>query len=324
MLVWPALRLLKKQYPDIKITVLIPAYTQPIAELCSWIDNILIDTNRVNSYSGGRVLSKIIKTGNFDAVITLFSEFRTGLAVWLCRIPLRVAPASKIAQIFYNHRLLQKRSRSEKPEFEYNTDLIRYFIELQGDRYSFTPEPPYLVFDNAEIVQKKNEFLSNNHIDATSKIIIVHAGSGGSANNLTIKQYAMLINALAHDSSRHFIITAGPDERDNAQQLANNIRQVNHTVYHSTQGMVSFAKLIAACDLFISGSTGPLHIAGALNKATAAFYPARRSATALRWKTLNKNENQLAFMPENNIDKTDLSAIDVTECANLIDKKLLK
>ena len=41
MLAWPALSLLKKQYPESIVTVLIPSYTKPIAETCPWIDNII-------------------------------------------------------------------------------------------------------------------------------------------------------------------------------------------------------------------------------------------------------------------------------------------
>lgn len=47
--------------------------------------------------------------------------------------------------------------------------------------------------------------------------------------------------------------------------------------------------------MLIAGSTGPLHIAGCLDIATAGFYPAKRSATPLRWQTCNRAEKRLAF-----------------------------
>ena len=83
--------------------------------------------------------------------------------------------------------------------------------------------------------------------------------------------------------------------------------------YASHSGLGAFARHIQFADLFISGSTGPLHIAGALNRPTAAFYPTRRSATALRWQTLNSEERRLAFSPppgkaESEMQQTDLAA----------------
>ena len=52
---------------------------------------------------------------------------------------------------------------------------------------------------------------------------------------------------------------------------------------------------ISICDIFIAGSTGPLHIAGALNKKTIGFYPSKRSSTSLRWETINDFEKKLNF-----------------------------
>ena len=53
---------------------------------------------------------------------------------------------------------------------------------------------------------------------------------------------------------------------------------------------------ISSCDIFIAGSTGPLHIAGALNKRTIGFYPKKKSSTSLRWETVNNFENKLSFL----------------------------
>jgi hypothetical protein len=49
MLAWPAFSLIKQQYPDARITALVPAYTQPMAELCPWIDDVIIDDQRAQT-----------------------------------------------------------------------------------------------------------------------------------------------------------------------------------------------------------------------------------------------------------------------------------
>ena len=43
MLAWPAFALLKQQYPESNISALVPAYTEPMAIICPWIDDIIID-----------------------------------------------------------------------------------------------------------------------------------------------------------------------------------------------------------------------------------------------------------------------------------------
>jgi len=96
-----------------------------------------------------------------------------------------------------------------------------------------------------------------------------------------------------------------------------------YTVFVSKQGLVDFARHLAFADLFVSGSTGPLHLAAALDRPTAAFYPRRRSSTALRWQTVNAEERRLAFMPPETAEESDMGSIDVNAAAELIAEKLL-
>ncbi|UCE88979.1 MAG: hypothetical protein JSW10_11830, partial [Pseudomonadota bacterium] len=96
-----------------------------------------------------------------------------------------------------------------------------------------------------------------------------------------------------------------------------------HVLYHSTEGLAQFAQHIQFADVFISGSTGPLHIAGALDRPTAGFYPRRRSATALRWQTLNSEARRLAFSPEPNAVEEDMQGVDLEAAAHRISERFL-
>ena len=319
MLAWPALSLLKKQYPEATITALVPAYTVPMAEICPSIDNCLIDERHKSAFTDIQQLHNMIRSGNFDAVITFFSEFRTGIATWMAGIPVRVAPATKIARVFYNHKLVQRRSKSEKPEYMYNIDLSEFFIHLENPAASMRiPSPPYLWFDKDEIETLKNDYLTRHEIDKSRKLVFFHPGTGGSAINLSLEQYSEIANKISGSWDCHMVITAGPDELQTANKLSKLFGNIKHTVYHSTRSIVTFSKFLAISDLFISGSTGPLHISGALNRPTVAFYPARRSATPLRWQTINQKEYRLAISPDKHIDENDMQTIDSAQSADLI------
>jgi len=315
MLAWPAFSLLKRQYPDVRITALVPGYTCAIAELCPWIDDIIIDDRHQSVLGDAAHLSRLIRARHFDASISLFSEMRTALALWLARVPARVGPATKLAQVFLNRRLRQQRSRSDKPEYEYNADLVRHYITLRGDTALSLQPPPYMRFKLDEIADIERAYRQEHTIDNDSRLILIHAGSGGSAINLSLQQFAELASRIDQAGRFHFALTAGPGELETAKALSQLIRHTSHSVYHSTEGLVNFSKFIATCDLFISGSTGPLHIAGALNVPTAAFYPARQSATSLRWQTLNEKNRRLAFSPEKFSGDNDMQTIDIESCA---------
>lgn len=318
MLAWPALSLVKQQYPESRITVLVPGYTQPMAGICPWIDDVIIDDRHEGTLSDARYLANKFRRFNFDASISLYSEMRTALAVWLARIPSRYGPATKLAQLFLNKTLRQNRSASRKPEHEYNADLVRHYIASMGGIPADIKPPPFLQFDREELDELRRVYLRQHHIDADRMLVFIHGGSGGSAINLSLQQFAELVSRINQAGRFHFVLTAGPGEMDAANTLSHMLQHASHSVYHSTQGLENFSKFIAICDLFISGSTGPLHIAGALNVPTAAFYPARQSATALRWQTLNEENRRLAFSPEKYSGDEDMQTIDIASCAQRI------
>ena len=117
MLAWPALSLLKKQYPDSIITALIPSYTKPIAEVCPWIDNIITDDIHKSTVSDARYLARLFNQFDFDASISLYSEIRTSFALWLTHIPKRTLSLLTAIQLlaYSNHptySLTKKKSQN--------------------------------------------------------------------------------------------------------------------------------------------------------------------------------------------------------------------
>ncbi|HSN17048.1 MAG TPA: glycosyltransferase family 9 protein [Gammaproteobacteria bacterium] len=316
MLAWPAMAALKSSLPEARIAVLVPEYTAPLARICPSVDEVIVDPRLQGEWANAGALAALFKPRRFDAVITLFSRFDTGLAVWRAGIQHRMAPATKLAQIFYNDRVPQRRSRSEKPEYEYNLDLVQCFLMEQG--VTIQPvEAPYLRFDGSEIDRLKSNFMKEHGIAARSKLVFIHAGHGGSAANLSPEQYAELASRLSAAGAYQAVLSAGPGEEKAAMRLTEMLK-VPRTLYISRKGLVEFAKHLAFADLFISGSTGPLHLAAALDRPTAAFYPRRRSSTPLRWQTVNHEDRRLAFTPPDGSGESDMSKVDLDAAAAAI------
>jgi ADP-heptose:LPS heptosyltransferase len=312
MLAWPSFAMLKKSLPSAYITALVPNYTVALAQLCPWIDEVIVDTTKKASKQQQKALVTVIKDNEFDAAICLFSDSYNAKLIWQAKIPYRLAPATKLAQVLYNKRVKQRRSRSEKPEFEYNLDLIRYFLNDIGCPV-VEPQAPYLVFAPESLLEQKETLAATLNLDKTAPWCFVHAGSGGSANNLSLEQYATLISGLAAKQNYEFVLTAGPGEEQKARELKallpNNVRAV---VYDKNSGLQDFTCSIACADLFVAGSTGPLHIAATLDIPTIGFFPSKRSATPLRWKTINSEGRHIAFCPNSGKEQeTDMSTIDL-------------
>lgn len=319
MLAWPGFAMLKASLPKCQITALVPGYTAPLAELCPWIDDVLIDPGKNSDKFAQKQLLDEVKQRQFDASISLFSTTYTAKLVWKAGIPYRLAPATKLAQIFYNNRIKQKRSQSAKPEYEYNLDLVRAFLADIGAAV-VEPEAPYLTFSATELHAQKEKLAHSLMLDKGNPWVFVHAGSGGSANNLSLAQYSQLIGGLEGDFA--VVLTAGPGEAEQAHQLKSLIERSNTqvAVYEKNDGIVDFTRSLACADLFIAGSTGPLHIAAALDIPTIGFFPAKRSATPLRWQPLNSQGRHLAFSPSNQGNKTEQEDMSKIDISSVLDK----
>lgn len=323
MLAWPSFAMLKQSLPSCQITALVPNYTAALAKLCPWIDNVIVDCTKNATKEQQKNLVQNIKEQAFDASICLFSNGYNAKLVWRSKIPYRLAPATKLSQLLYNHRLTQRRSHSKKPEYEYNLDLIRYFLKDNG--YSvIEPTGPYLQFSDTELKSQRQKLCKTLNLDINKPWCYVHAGTGGSSNGLSISQYVDLIHGIVAIKPFQIILTAGPGEEKQAQELYNKLStKIKAVVYSKNDGLADFTRSIACADLLIAGSTGPLHIAATIDVLTVGFFPSNLVSTPLRWKTLNSNGRHLAFCPPQEKGKEkDMSLINVKNVLVDIEKWL--
>ena len=330
MLTWPALALLKK-VSQAHISVLVPAYTAEMAELCPSIDTVMIDPGAQADRHAQHMLIQQIKEKQFDCAIAMYSNSRNAWTLWRAKIPHRFAPATKWAQIFYNHRLRQRRSLSAQPEWRYNLDLATFALIQQGYEWNDAQtsqsdseqgdemlNSPYLKFAPQILAETRQRVAAQTGLNVNHRWLIVHPGSGGSARNLIDVQYTQFVSAFINQGGEPFdvLVTAGPHETAVAQSLVKSLslKGVQSAAWTSTEGLQAFASVIATGAVFFASSTGPLHIAGALDVPTMGVFTARRSATALRWQPINHPSHHRAIsVPESASDPEDLTTIDWVE-----------
>ncbi len=319
MLAWPALALLKQA--GFEITVLVPPYTAPLARLCPSIDGVVCDVGAKAPATEQRALVERIRTEKFDAALALFSTWRNATLLSQAKIPYRLAPATKLAQIRYTHRLTQRRSRSEKPEWLYNLDLAAKLLKDFGLPVTAVG-PPYLVIPTDTVAQCRQRLAQSLSLSETARWLVVHVGSGGSANNLTLEQYERLVLALSDRlTDWQFVLTAGPGEEALVGGVYTRLltQRVPVALWVSKEGLEAFVQGMATADGMVAGSTGPLHIAGALDVPTVGFFPRLQSSTALRWQPLNKPSRHLAVsVPEHSSDPESFAGLDLDEVADQI------
>jgi len=156
----PAIYVLKKYNENNKIIVCIAPLNVTLAKSCDFIDDIIIDEPNSSVF---KLVSKL-KSANIDVSITLFSNTRVAFAQFMARISRTIAPATKIAQIFYTDRVKQRRSEVKMAEFEYNLELTKTLFPNIDLNY----KKPLLAFEDANKIY--DVFCINNEIEKEIRI----------------------------------------------------------------------------------------------------------------------------------------------------------
>ncbi|MEA3330226.1 MAG: glycosyltransferase family 9 protein [Campylobacterota bacterium] len=274
----PAIYVLKQHNPKNKIIVCVAPLNRELAVACEFIDEVIVDDG-LGMWSFVKKLWHV----KADASITLFSNTRVAFAQFLARIPIRIAPATKIAQIFYTSRVKQRRSEVKMAEFEYNLALTK---ELFSD-IDLSYKKPLLDFK----------------IDKSPRSgICFHVGFGGSSDaNWTLDEYVELIDEAL--KNHKITLTFGPDETELMQTMKEKLKAREVEFYLSNSGIVEFAKYITRFRLFVSTSTGTYHLASLVGTPTMTFFADSLFASFKRWKAIGDEKLQQHFMIAHAKDK---------------------
>jgi ADP-heptose:LPS heptosyltransferase len=284
---------LKHYNANNKIIALVAPLNKALAQSCDFIDEVIVDDGTSSVFE----LSRKIKEAHIDASVTLFSNTRVALAQLLAGIKTRIAPATKIAQIFYNRRIKQRRSEVKMAEFEYNLALTQALFPDIDLRY----EQPLLKFNDVKEIY--NKFKKENNI--TKEVIAFHVGFGGSSDaNWNLDEYEELIREVLTQEKYDVVLTFGPDEKALRETMQKRLENEKVVFYLSNDGIVNFAKLISNFKLFVSTSTGTYHLASLVGCPTMTFFGDSNFASARRWKSVgNEKLQKHCMLPQDEVNR---------------------
>lgn len=281
----PSIYILKQHNMQNKIVVCVAPLNETLAKSCDFIDEVIVDRPNQSLLT----FAQKLRAAKIDASITLFSNTRVALAQFLARIPVRIAPATKIAQIFYTKRMKQKRSQVKMAEYEYNIELTKVLFTDIKTEY----KKPLLAFSDAQNLYKA--FCKKHKIN--KEVIAFHVGFGGSSDaNWNLDEYELLIREVLNQGKYQVVLSFGPDEQELCKIMQERLEGENIVSYLSLDGILTFAKLISRFKLFVSTSTGTYHLASLVGTKTMTFFGDSLFASASRWKAVGDEKLQMHFM----------------------------
>ncbi len=281
----PVFESIKKTYPDSYVAAMVSPYTKDLLKNNPFVDEVIVyDENGVHKgLSGLTGLAKELKEKRFDAVVTLYSKFRLGLLVYLAGIPKRIAPATKIAQVLYNYRVTQRRSRSVKHEADYNLELLKVLGVEQ-------PVRKVGLWIDTESDLVADAFIRQAGL-TTARIIGIHPGSAGSAKNWGPGRYSQLADELISKYGYSVVLTGSVKEKDLLDKVSGSMK--NKPSIYIPDNLLQLAAILKKVKVFVSSSTGPMHMAAALNIPTVSLFCPIKACTPVRWGPVGNRQHVL-------------------------------
>lgn len=276
VLTLPIAGILKEKYPDTRIVFLGNTYTKPIIECSKYIDEIWEWAAIEKKEQIDQI--KWLKEQEVDVFIHVFPRKELAQLVKKAGIKHRIGTSHRLYHLLTcNHRPSFTRKRSPLHEAQLNTKLLSPF---QFDKdYSLDELISYIGFERLPELPEKFKAL----IDPNKTNLILHPKSQGSAKEWGVQNFMSLASGL--DPTHYNVFFTGTEKE--GLLFRNEIPEQDNLI--DLTGKMTLSELIAfiaAADMLIAASTGPLHIAGITSRTAIGLFSTIKPIHPGRWRPL--------------------------------------
>lgn len=306
----PLAGLVKKHFPECKVTFLVREYTNPLVEEHPSIDEIIILKEENGKVSLKENINKL-KKKYFDVSIVVSPTFTTSLILFFSKIKKRIGTGYRWYSFLFNKRVYEHRKYAEKHELEYNVNLLKE-IGIEEKVLPSTVKFDFKInsLDEDKIISLLNRI----NITDDDKLVIIHPGSGGSSVDLPTEKMIALTKMLSEVDDLKIIITGDSSEKELCDKFILKERIFNMA---GKLNLSELKALLNQTDIFISNSTGPIHIAAALGKFIVGFYPKILACSPQRWGPFT--DKKAIFSPFIDCNNCTREQCEKLDCMNSID-----
>ncbi|MBA3682793.1 MAG: glycosyltransferase family 9 protein [Bacteroidetes bacterium] len=291
------------------------SYTKDVIALSKHVDGF-INYDEIEKLETKKQVDHL-KEFAADVFVHVFPKKEIAWLVKSAGIPMRVGTTNRLYHWFTCNKLIKlTRKNSDKHEAQLNFKLLD-FLNIETS-VILNDVSEFYGFTNLPALNKEHEVL----IDKTKFNIILHPKSKGSAREWGVNNFEKLVELLPKDKFKIFI--SGTEQEGKLMpEFLKNKSVTDLTGKLSLQQFIAFINL---ADGLVAASTGPLHIAAALNKRAIGLFVPKRPIHPGRWMPLGKNAQAIVFDKECNQCKSGndcncIIKIDPKQIVDLLEQK---
>ncbi|MFH1077152.1 MAG: lipopolysaccharide heptosyltransferase II [Pseudomonadota bacterium] len=276
ILATPAIRAIRKYFPDSEISILAKPWVAPVFEQSPHVDHVLIyDASGIHKGLKGRLrLIRQIKREGFDLAVLFQNAFEAALIAFLGRIPIRIGYDTDGRGLLLTHRAKAVRGTKFKGVHE-----IYYYLGIITP-FGIPEDGAHLTLNlDKEADYRGDKLLEKFGFNAKDKIVGISPGATyGSAKRWFAERFGALADKIYDCYGSSILIFGAPGESDIAEET----KKAMHTPAVNLCGKTSLCEamaLIRRCCLFITNDSGLMHIASALDVPLIAIFGPTNSKT---------------------------------------------
>lgn len=285
MLSVPAIRAVRRRWPRAELTALVLPYTAPLLAHFPEVDRVItFDPNRLRP-SGTPWLPSVwadllriirrLRAGRFDLALALYGPW-AGLLAYLSGARFRVGYGAESHPKFFHLALPGRRYLVRRHEAEY-TLAVAAAVGAPGGPEDYFLEP------RPEASARVGAKLARLGVPSGMPLIGVQVGA---ANGWAKQWYPDKWAAAAGEISRRWqagvVLTGTARERPLAEEVRTRLDVPAWNLAGETD-VPELVALLARLSLFLSGDTGPMHLATALGVPTVALHGPTDPALSGPW-----------------------------------------
>lgn len=284
VMVFPALRWLKSQYPDLRVEMVVRDYAQALTQRCPWVDRVWLPQEVAQAVAAHEPAP--------DAVFHLQSTrpLLRDCAQW--GIGLRVGNLLRSAHWFRCNRWVwfsKRRMRSHESALSWRFFGAVFERAPGAEQWaSLLKQEGWLsagALAKTALAATADARPQHPPLPATRRLrVLVHPGSNGNGRQWPLPHFAQLVRSL-HESGHTVSVTGAAAERP---ALAGWLSQLPPGVEDlvGRLPLPAFIDLIGHADCLVASGTGPLHVAGASGVHAVGIFPPLLHIGTLRWRPI--------------------------------------
>jgi heptosyltransferase-2/heptosyltransferase-3 len=262
------IRNIRRNFSNSFIACIIPTRGYQILKGNPYLDEIIIfdEREKQSSIFAKIRFIQILKRKNFDTVFLLHRSFSRALICWLAGIAQRIGYYTKKRGLLLTQKIL--------PPAKDSLHRIDYYLNIIQET-GIKVEDRYLDFFIADKDLKfVEDFLNKELITPDDFLVGINPAGNWLPKRWPKEYWVSFSDRLIRDFGAKVIVTGGPADITLAFEIKK-LMQEKPIIACGIFNLKQFGALCKRLNLFITGDTGPLHIANTMNtkKIIALFGP---------------------------------------------------